>query len=104
MARKLYTKEEIMLCTYIAKFGRSAFDESSISRLQQRSIPSIKMKVQNIAAMLTEEGFKISQDVAKLFGKTTGKKGRRRNWDIVSNLVEIRRNELFGLCEIIIKE
>ncbi len=99
MSRKLYTKEEVVLCTYIARFGRNQFNESNISSLENRSVSSIKMKVSNIAAMLTEAGFDIHQDISRLSGKTTGKKGRKTNWDIVSNLQKYNRQELLNRCE-----
>jgi|TARA_R110000751_G_scaffold162275_1_gene268752 hypothetical protein len=99
MARKLFTKEEVVLCTYIARFGRSQFNESDISNLETRSVSSIKMKVSNIAAMLKEEGFEINEEVSSLSGKPPGQKGRRTNWDIVSRLIDYSRNEHFNECE-----
>ena len=80
MARKLYTTDEIVLCTHIARFGRGLFTEQKITDLENRSISSVKMKVQNIAAMLKEEGYKYNGDVSCLSGVTTGEQGRRTNW------------------------
>ena len=54
MKRNLFTKDEIILCTYLARFGKQEFDENDIQKLKARSISSIKMKVQNIASMLDE--------------------------------------------------
>lgn len=102
MKRNLFTKEEIILCTYIARFGKQEFNEDEISTLKGRSISSIKMKVQNIAAMLDEEGFYSSENISKLSGKTTGEKGRRTNWDIVRNLTDNSKQELLSKCEGII--
>ncbi|MFL0353165.1 hypothetical protein [Xanthomarina sp. GH4-25] len=102
MKRNLYTKEEIILCTYIARFGRSKFDESDIHKLKERSISSIKMKVQNIASMLVENGFEIDSEVSILTGKPHGKKGRRTNWDIVEALAATNKIDLFNLCSKII--
>jgi len=87
------------LVTYIARFGRGLFNEKSISRLHNRSEESIKMKVQNIASMLDEEGYDFSSDVTKLSGKTTGEKGRRTNWDIVSKLAHLPKMNLKGYVE-----
>lgn len=98
MKRKPYTKEEIILCTYIARFGKQEFTEDDISKLKDRSVSSIKMKVQNIAAMLDEEGYETSENIPKLSGKTTGEKGRRTNWDIVSTLALKTQNELLNDC------
>jgi len=99
MKRKLFTKEEVMLCTYIARFGRAQFDEANIHFLENRSLPSIKMKVANIASMLAEEGFETHQDISKLTGKKQGEKGRKTNWDIVSNLVDYNQQELYKICQ-----
>ena len=64
MKRNLFTKEEIILCTYISRFGKKEFDEENISKLKNRSVSSIKMKVQNIAAMLDEEGFVTNDNIS----------------------------------------
>lgn len=97
--RKLFTENEIVLCTYIAKFGRGYFNEKRITRLENRSEDSVKMKVQNIAAMLKEEGFSHSPDVSALSGVTTGEEGRRTNWDIVEPIAEISKEEHKQMCK-----
>ncbi|WP_282148512.1 hypothetical protein [Algibacter lectus] len=102
MKRNLYTKEEIILCTYIARFGRSEFNESDIHKLKERSVSSIKMKVQNIASMLVEHGFEINPEVSKLTGKPNGEKGRTTNWDIVKTLTTFNKVDLYNQCEKII--
>lgn len=63
---------------------------------------SIKMKVQNIAAMLYENGYETDSNISKLTGKPSGKKGRMTNWDIVNKLSEMNKNELLKVCEKII--
>ncbi|NOY48479.1 MAG: hypothetical protein GXO84_09880 [Chlorobi bacterium] len=103
MVRKLYTNEEIILCTYIARFGRGRFNEKKITRLHNRSEDSIKMKVQNIASMLAEEGFEYSNDVSKLTGVTTGENGRRTNWEQVSKLAVLSKEELKESCKEVLK-
>ena len=72
--RNLFTENEIVLCTYIARFGRDKYDESNIHKYSSRSLDSIKMKVMNIASMLDEEGFPFSSSVAHLSGRPYGKK------------------------------
>lgn len=96
--RKLFTEDEIVLCTYIARFGRGFFNEKRISRLENRSESSVKMKVQNIAAMLKEEGFQHSPDVSPLSGVTTGGDGRRTNWGIVESVAEVSKDGLKQRC------
>ena len=102
MKRNLFTKDEITLCTYIALFGKNEFDENDIHKLKNRSISSIKMKVQNIASMLDEEGFKTNDNISKLTGKPPGQKGRRTNWDIVNNLTDFNKYEFLSMCQKII--
>ena len=99
MKRNLFTKEEITLCTYIARFGKNEFDENDINKLKNRSVSSIKMKVQNIASMLDEEGFKTNDNIPKLTGKPSGEKGRRTNWDIVRNLADFNEQDFLSLCQ-----
>jgi len=97
--RKLFTDQEIVLCTYIAKYGRGYFNEKRITRLENRSEDSVKMKVQNIAAMLEEEGFQHSPDVSALSGVPKGEEGRRTNWDIVAPIAEISKEEHKNMCK-----
>lgn len=81
--RNLYTENEIIVCAYIARFGRDDFNESDIEKIANRSLSSIKMKVQNIAAMLDESGVKTSDQVSKLTDLPAGQTGRKTNWDVV---------------------
>jgi hypothetical protein len=99
MKRNLFTEEEVTLCTYLARFGRDAFNEEDISHLKSRSIPSIKMKVQNIAAMLNEEGFNVNENISLLSGKPSGERGRRTNWNIVKTLLDYSNQELLVKCK-----
>lgn len=103
MKRNLFTKDEITLCTYLARFGKREFDENDIHKLKDRSISSIKMKVQNIASMLGEEGFETNDNISKLTGKPTGEKGRRTNWDYVSKLTDLKKHEFLSLCQKLIE-
>ena len=89
--KNLYTEKEIILCAYIARFGRDDFNESHVVRIKNRSLSSIKMKVQNIAAMIEEEGYECNESVSKLKGLPTGQTGRRTNWDIVKKYVDLCR-------------
>ena len=103
MKRNLFTKEEITLCTYLARFGKREFDENDIHKLKSRSVSSIIMKVQNIASMLDEEGFDTHDAISKLTGKPSGEKGRRTNWDIVSKLTDLKKQEFLSLCQKLIE-
>ena len=89
-----YTEDEIILCTYIARFGRRFIDEGQICSLSHiRSVASIKAKVSNIAHMMLEEGYGCSRKVSPLSGKPTGEQGRRTNWEVVRTLVDLTEPE-----------
>ena len=90
MTRKPFTKSEIELCAYIARFGRSFIDEEQICFLfDVRSVDAIKLAVRNIASMLHEEGYDYSHTISPLSGKPPGEQGRRTHWDVVSTLVDL---------------
>ena len=96
--RNLFTEDEIVLCTYIARFGRDKYDELAIHNWCSRSLYSIRMKVQNIAAMLDEEGYPFSQRVTPLSGSPHGEPVRRTNWDVVSSLVQLSETAHYAKC------
>ena len=81
--RSRYTEDEIILCTYIARFARSLINEELIRALfDRRSLGSVKMKVQNVARMLSEEGYGYSQEVSPWGG------GPRSNWYTVQQYAD----------------
>ena len=96
--RNYYTEPEIILCTYIARFGRDVFDESDIHGWCPLSLSSIKVKIQNIAAMLNEEGLDYNSSIAPLSGRPHGEKGRRTNWDIVSKHATLSQSQHRAKC------
>ena len=96
--RNLFTENEVVLCTYIARFGREKFDEFAIHEWCLRSLGSIKLKVQNIAAMLDEEGYPYASSVTPLTGLPHGETGRRTNWDVVSNHVQLSESAHHAKC------
>jgi hypothetical protein len=98
MSKKLFTEAEIILCTYIARFGRTLFNENRIASLEKRSIDSVKMKVANIAAVLKENGHAVAGEVSPLSGVTTGESGRSTNWELVEPLVFLEKQELKTRC------
>ena len=51
----------------VARFGRDKYDELAIHNWCSRSLYSIRMKVQNIAAMTDEERYPVSQTVLHLY-------------------------------------
>lgn len=99
--RKRYTEDETVLCTYIARFGRGAFGEKDVEKVEGRSLSSIKMKVQNIASMLDEEKYEVSKEVSKLTGRPQGESGRRTDWDVVKPLAILSKEEHLKRCRVI---
>lgn len=99
--RKLFTENEITLCTYAAMYDADDFGGiDAIYYLEFRSTDSIKMKIMNIASMLDEESITRYnyQTIKPLTGLTTGEKGRRTNWDIVKKLYPLDKDKFLELC------
>jgi len=98
LARNLFISDEVVLCAYIAMHGRGDISEDVVQKLTNRSLSSILMKVQNIAAMLREEGYRCSPQISSLAGLPAGMKGRRTNWDVVRTLPLKDRAAFLSLC------
>lgn len=99
MPRNLFTPDEVALCAYIAMHGREGISEDMVQEISNRSLASIKLKVQNIAAMLREEGYRCSPQVSSLTGLPAGKMGRSTNWDVVSTLPLKDKAAFLSLCQ-----
>ena len=102
MSKNLFTENEIILCTYIALYDAIAYNEADIHEKFNRPESSIKMKIQNIAAMLDEENIPRYSNIKGLSGVTTGQKGRRTNWNLIEKIIKLSREELFKKCETIL--
>jgi len=103
MARNLFTRDEVVLCAYVAMHGRKDFSEDLVVRVTNRSLASVRMKIQNIAAMLREEGHKCSPEISSLTGLPTGFKGRRTNWDVVNALPLNDRRSFSALTQAVLE-
>jgi hypothetical protein len=103
MLKNYYTENEIVLCTYIAMHGRTLLNEQKIASFGRRSKDSVKMKVQNIAAMLDEKGVLRCSDIPALSGKPLGENGRETDWGVVESLVEFTKKELLARCAEILR-
>jgi hypothetical protein len=104
MPRNLFTDDEVVLCAYIAMHGRDAFSELMVQKITRRSLASILMKVQNIAAMLREEGYCCSAQITSLTGLPTGLKGRRTNWNFVRDLPLLDKATFLSRCYEVIEK
>ncbi len=104
MAGAAFTRDEVVLCTYAARFDGNDFGGvEAIHSLSMRSRDSIQLKILNIAAMFDEEGIARNSAVSPLSGLPTGQHGRRTNWDIVSELVSLSWGEHLAECRRILE-
>ena len=97
----LYTEEEVMMCTYIALYGRKNFTEKDICEFsKKREEGSMKMKLRNICTMLEEMGILLSIKYSKLSGLPKGQSGRDTNWEWVKKYLpdKINQQELLKKC------
>jgi hypothetical protein len=103
MAKKNYfTYEEIVLCTYAAMYDVRDFGGvEQIEAIKCRSMASIMMKIQNIAAMLDEAGIQRYSVISPLTGLPHGRTGRTTNWDVVELLCRLPRKSLLDKCRAI---
>src|SRR4051812_25137657 len=99
MSGAVFTRDEVVLCAYAARYNGDDFGGAeAIHSLTLRSRESIQLKILNIAAMLDEAGIPRESRVSPLSGLPAGQRGRRTNWDIVSGLVGLSRDQHLGEC------
>lgn len=103
MARTPYSQDEVILCAYIALYGRTILIEKKIASSFNRPEASVIMKVGNIVAMLDDEGIERTPGVSALSGKTKGEDGRRTNWALVKKMIDLGKDEHKRQCINIIK-
>lgn len=106
MARRItFTRDELILCIYAARYYIADIGGiNAIHSLYSRSRSSIRMKIQNIVAMCDEEGISRSDQQYALTGRPKGEKGRRTNWDLLSQYVNVPREHHFRECESILNK
>ena len=97
--RNYFTRDEIVLCTYAAMYDATDFGGiSKIERLPHRSPASIRLKIQNIAAMLDEAGIQRYSNASPLTGLPQGQSGRKTNWEIVEPLCKLSKQRFLQEC------
>jgi len=105
MPRNLYTFKEIVLCAYAAKYDSNDLGGiDKIIAITNRSEGSIKMKIQNIAAMFDEENIPRFNKITPLSGRPHGQDGRRTNWDIVKTICQLPKEKFLDKCIAITRE
>lgn len=101
--RNYFTSDEVTLCAYAAMYDADDFGGvQRIESLTNRSAASIKMKIQNIAAMLDEWGFERHNDIRALTGRPPGEAGRMTNRDQVKPLTSLQQPKFLELCNAIL--
>ena len=95
--RRRYSSKEIVLCTYIARFGRADFDETDINKLTGRTVDSLKRKIRNIAFMLDKDGFATSDEVAKAPVSAT-RTNLRSKRGVVQMYAVVKQEEFLATC------
>ena len=101
--RNAFTRDEIVLCIYAARYDIADIGGlDAIHSIRIRSRSSIRMKIQNIAAMCDEEGISRSSNEHALSGLPTGETGRRTNWDVLSLYVTVPQDQHLNECQLII--
>ncbi len=100
----LYDENEITICTYIARFGENMnISQYTVYKIHERSLGSIKMKIQNIVALLDKKNISRSPSFKPLYG-SINQPYARNNWDIIGPLCELSKEELSKKCLHIIKK
>ena len=99
-----YTLEETVLCAYIARYGEDNFKIEDVHHLNNRSINSINLKIQNIASNYDEEKIERYSKVKSLSGVPNGQIGRRTDWEIIFPLTKLDKDQFIKKCKNILKE
>jgi len=102
MSRNIYTEDEVILCTYIALYEGALLSEKKISSIGKRSEGSVKMKVQNIAAMLDDKKISRNPKISPLAGLPAGESGRETDWPTVQKMLGLGKKDHWSKCKEII--
>jgi hypothetical protein len=101
--RKPFTRDEIVLCIYAARYDIADIGGiETIHALQSRSRSSISMKIQNIVAMCDDAGISRNPMQRRLTGRPSGETGRRTNWAELSEYAGVDRHSHLLECQAII--
>jgi predicted HNH restriction endonuclease len=105
MPGSLFSREEVVLCAYAARYDGDDFGGvEAIHCLNWRGYKSISSKIRNIVTMLDEYGIARANNLTPLSGLGKGQQGRRTNWDVVSELLTLSREQHLAECRSILEE
>lgn len=101
MAKRIpFTRDELVICIYAARYDIADIGGiNAIHSLYSRSRSSIRMKIQNIVAMCDDEGISRSDQQHALTGLPKGENSRRTNWELLSQYVNVSREQHLQECE-----
>lgn len=103
MRKNYYTENEVVLCTYAARYDVSDFGGArAIDSLTGRGLSSINSKIRNIAATLDMKAISRFNSVSPLTGRTTGESARATNWNIIEPLTHLSKQSLMQRCSAIL--
>jgi hypothetical protein len=101
--RKPFTRNEIVLCIYAARYDIADIGGiGTIHALESRSRSSISMKIQNIVSMCDDAGISRNPMQRRLTGRPVGESGRRTNWAELSEYAGVDRHSHLHECQAII--
>ncbi|WP_229617597.1 hypothetical protein [Vibrio parahaemolyticus] len=101
--RLRFTSVEILVCTYLARYGRDSFDELRIQNVLGRKAKSALQKSRNIAWMLKEKGYGHHKSISPLSGVPKGAPPRWTDWDSVSMYIVFSKDEHLRHCKAILE-
>jgi len=90
-----FTENELILCTYIALYGKGLLIEKKIAKYGHRPEDAVKRKIKNIAAILHEKGIPRCHNITP----STGSVNRKTDWPIIKDVLFIEKTHLLHKCK-----
>ena len=99
MPRNLFTTNEIILCAYAALWDANDFGGTrKIAELTGRSLSSIGMKIQNMAAMFDAKNIARVSTVSPLTGTPPGQPARETHWTEIQPFLALSQEDFKTKC------
>ncbi len=102
--RNWFTRDEVVLCIYAARFGLEEIGGiDAIRSITGRSGASLQLKIQNLVAMCDEEHIPRNPNEAALTGLPAGQSGRRTHWQEMQEFMNVSRRDHLEQCRRILR-
>lgn len=101
MPGRRFERQEVIVCAYVAMYGDE--DLGGLARAAEslnRDAGSLRLKVQNIVAMLDVRGLPRNPTTRPLAGRTTGRPPHDTDWVVIEPFTRILRNEHLAVCRL----